>query len=295
MLIMISSAEPQKKTIEVNGRKMAYVEAGSGDPIVFQHGNPTSSYLWRNIMPHLTDQGRCIAVDLIGMGDSDKLDQSGPDSYRYVEHREYLFAAWEALGVRDRVTLVIHDWGSALGFDWACQHPDSVLGIAYMEAIVRPLTWDDWPDAAQAVFQGFRSDAGEAMVLDKNIFVERVLPGSVLRELSDEEMSVYRRPYLEPGEDRRPTLTWPRQIPIEGEPADVHAIVSGYSQWLSESKLPKLFINAEPGAILGGSQREFCRSWKNQTEVTVAGNHFLQEDSPHEIGEAIAAWRRDLA
>jgi len=292
---MISSAEPKKTTIEVNGRKMAYVEAGSGDPIVFQHGNPTSSYLWRNIMPHLTDQGRCIAVDLIGMGDSDKLDQSGPDSYRYVEHREYLFAAWDALGIRDRVTLVIHDWGSALGFDWACQHPDSVLGIAYMEAIVRPLTWDDWPDAAQAVFQGFRSDAGEAMVLDKNIFVERVLPGSVLRELTDEEMSVYRRPYLEPGEDRRPTLTWPRQIPIEGEPADVHAIVSGYSQWLSESKLPKLFINAEPGAILGGSQRKFCRSWKNQTEVTVAGNHFLQEDSPDEIGEAIAAWRRDLA
>jgi len=291
---MISSVEPEKKIIEVNGKQMAYVEAGSGDPIVFQHGNPTSSYLWRNIIPHLSDQGRCIAVDLIGMGDSDKLDDSGPESYRYVEHRDYLFATWEALGVKDRVTLVIHDWGSALGFDWACQHPDSVLGIAYMEAIVRPITWDNWPEAAKAVFQGFRSDAGEAMVLEKNIFVERVLPGSVMRELTDEEMTVYRRPYLNPGEDRRPTLTWPRQIPIEGEPADVHDIVAGYSQWLQESELPKLFVNAEPGAILGDEQREFCRGMKNQTEVTVPGNHFLQEDSPHEIGEAIAIWRRGL-
>jgi haloalkane dehalogenase len=245
-------------------------------------------------MPHLTSQGRCIAVDLIGMGDSEKLDNSGPDRYRYVEHREYLFAAWEALGVRDRVTLVIHDWGSALGFDWAHQHPDAVLGIAYMEAIVRPITWDDWPEAAKAVFQGFRSDAGEAMVLEKNIFVERVLPGSVMRELTGEEMAVYRRPYLEAGEDRRPTLSWPRQIPIEGEPADVHDIVSNYSRWLSECDVPKLFINAEPGAILGGSQREFCRRWKNQTEVTVPGNHFLQEDSPDEIGTAISAWRQDL-
>jgi haloalkane dehalogenase len=207
---MISSAEPDKKFIEINGKRMAYVEAGSGDPIIFQHGNPTSSYLWRNIIPHLADQGRCIAVDLIGMGDSDKLDTSGPDSYRYVEHREFLFAAWEALEVRDRVTFVIHDWGSALGFDWAWQHPDSVLGIAYMEAIVRPVTWDEWPEQAKQVFQGFRSEAGESMVLEKNIFVDRVLPASVLRELTDDEMAVYRRPYLEPGEDRRPTLTWPR-------------------------------------------------------------------------------------
>ena len=291
---MISSVEPDKKYIEIDGKQMAYVEAGSGDPIVFQHGNPTSSYLWRNIIPHLTDQGRCIAVDLIGMGDSDKLDHPGPDSYRYVEHRDYLFAAWDALGVKDRVTFVIHDWGSALGFDWACQHPGSVLGIAYMEAIVKPLGWDDWPDAAKAVFQGFRSDAGETMVLEKNIFVERVLPGSVMRDLTDEEMTVYRRPYLEPGEDRRPTLTWPRQIPIDGEPADVHDIVAAYSKWLDECDLPKLFVNAEPGAILVGSQREFCRGWDNQAEVTVPGNHFLQEDSPDEIGVAIAGWRQSI-
>ena len=291
---MLSAEEPTKQFIDVQGKRMAYVEMGNGDPIVFQHGNPTSSYLWRNIMPHLADQGRCIAVDLIGMGDSDKLDNPGPDSYRYVEHREYLFAAWQALGVSDRVTLVIHDWGSALGFDWAQQHPAAVLGIAYMEAIVRPVTWDEWPEAAKAVFQGFRSEAGEAMVLDKNMFVERVLPGSVLRDLTEDEMNVYRRPFLNAGEDRRPTLTWPRQIPIEGEPQDVHDIVAGYSDWIGSSDIPKLFINAEPGAILVGPQREFCRAWKNQQEVTVKGNHFLQEDSPGEIGNAIAEWRNTL-
>ncbi len=291
---MLSAEEPTKQFIDVQGKRMAYVEMGNGDPIVFQHGNPTSSYLWRNIMPHLADQGRCIAVDLIGMGDSDKLDNPGPDSYRYVEHREYLFAAWQALGVSDRVTLVIHDWGSALGFDWAQQHPAAVLGIAYMEAIVRPVTWDEWPEAAKAVFQGFRSEAGEAMVLDKNMFVERVLPGSVLRDLTEDEMNVYRRPFLNAGEDRRPTLTWPRQIPIEGEPQDVHDIVAGYSDWICSSDIPKLFINAEPGAILVGPQRDFCRAWKNQQEVTVKGNHFLQEDSPDEIGSAIAEWRKKL-
>ncbi len=291
---MLSAEEPAKQFVEVRGKRMAYVEMGEGDPIVFQHGNPTSSYLWRNIMPHLADQGRCIAVDLFGMGDSDKLDDPGPDSYRYVEHRDYLFAAWEALGVSDRVTLIIHDWGSALGFDWAQQHADAVLGIAYMEAIVRPVVWDEWPDAARPVFQGLRSEAGESMVLDKNLFVERVLPGSVLRDLTDEEMNVYRRPFLEPGEDRRPTLTWPRQIPIEGEPKDVHDIVAGYSAWIGESDIPKLFINAEPGAILVGPQRVFCRAWQNQEEVTVLGNHFLQEDSPDEIGKAISDWRMPL-
>ena len=288
---MISAREHPKKSVTVNGKSMSYVEMGEGDPIVFQHGNPTSSYLWRNVMPHLADQGRCIAIDLIGMGDSDKLDDVGPDSYTFVQHREYLDGALEALGVKDNVTWVIHDWGSALGFDWANRHRDAVRGIAYMEGIVRPVSWDDWPEAARGVFQGFRSPAGEAMVLEKNTFVERVLPGSILRDLSDEEMNVYRRPFINAGEDRRPTLTWPRQIPIEGEPAEVAAIVQSYADWLVEADVPKLFINAEPVAILIGAQREFCRSWPNQTEVTVAGNHFLQEDSPHEIGEAIATWR----
>ena len=291
---MPSAAEPEKQFVEIGDKKMAYVEMGEGDPIVFQHGNPTSSYLWRNIMPHLADQARCIAVDLIGMGDSDKLDNPGPDSYRFVDHRDYLFSAWEALGITDRVTLVIHDWGSALGFHWAQQKPDAVLGLCYMEAIVRPMNWDEWPDAARAVFQGFRSDAGESMVLDKNIFVERVLPGSILRDLTKEEMEIYRRPFVNPGEDRRPTLTWPRQIPIDGGPEDVHEIVTSYSNWLLETEIPKLFVNADPGAILTGPQREFCRTFPNQQEVTVKGNHFLQEDSPDEIGESIAAWHKSI-
>ena len=290
----MTEVELPKKVCEVFVKKMSYYEAGEGDPIVFLHGNPTSSYLWRNIMPHLADQGRCIAVDLIGMGDSDKLDNSGPDRYTLLEHRTYWDAALEAIGVENNVTFVIHDWGSALGFDWANRHRESVMGIAYMEAIVMPVTWDQWPDAARGVFQGFRSPAGEEMALDKNVFVEKVLPGSIIRELSDEEMNIYRKPFAEQGEDRRPTLTWPRQIPIEGTPVEVVALVSSYADWLSQSDVPKLFVNAEPGAILIGEQREFCRSWPNQEEVTVKGNHFLQEDSPDEIGKAIAEWRRRI-
>ena len=287
---MISTDEHPKKNVLVNGKRMAYVEMGDGDPIIFQHGNPTSSYLWRNIMPELAGHGRCIAVDLIGMGNSDKLDNAGPDSYQYVEHRDYLFAAWEQLGLTENITFVIHDWGSALGFDWARQHPDKVRGIAYMEGIVKPMGWEDWPEAIRPLFQGFRSEAGESMVLEKNVFVERVLPGSVLRELTESEMAVYRRPYESAGESRRPTLTWPREIPLDGEPADVHAIVAAYADWLGRSTVPKLFINAEPGAILTGSQREFCRRFPNQSEVTVAGSHFIQEDSPAEIAAAIRAW-----
>ncbi len=292
---MISASERHpKKRATVLGKSMAYVEVGTGDPIVFLHGNPTSSYLWRNVIPHLENQGRCLAPDLIGMGDSDKLEPSGPDRYRFVEHREHLDALLAALGVTQNVTLVIHDWGSALGFDWARRHPDAVKGIAYMEAIVAPVTWADWPDAARPVFQGFRSPAGEKMVLEQNVFVERVLPGSVLRGLTDEEMAVYRRPFATAGEGRRPTLTWPRQIPIEGEPADVVAIVEAYGRWLASSPVPKLFLNADPGAILIGKQRELCRRWPNQDEATIKGSHFVQEDSPDEIGQAIAAWRRRL-
>ena len=291
---MLSAKEHLKKEVIVKGKTMSYVEMGEGAPIIFQHGNPTSSYLWRNVMPHLQDQGRCIAIDLIGMGDSDKLDNPDASSYTFVQHRDYLDGALEALGVERDVTLVIHDWGSALGFDWANRHRDAVKGIAYMEGIVRPVSWEEWPEAARGVFQGFRSSAGEEMVLDKNTFVERVLPGSILRDLTEEEMAVYRRPFQNNGEDRRPTLTWPRQIPIDGTPLDVVEIVQAYADWLTEADLPKLFINAEPGAILIGAQREFCRSWPNQTEVTVSGNHFLQEDSPHEIGQTIAEWRKTI-
>jgi haloalkane dehalogenase len=228
------------------------------------------------------------------MGDSDKLAPSGPTRYTFAEQREYLHALWDRLDLGDRVVLVLHDWGSALGFDWAHSHRARVQGIAYMEGIVTPVTWADWPGNARKVFQGFRSPAGEEMVLQKNIFVERVLPGSVLRGLTDEEMAVYRKPFAAPGEDRRPTLSWPRQIPIDGEPADVVRMVEGYAAWLCASPVPKLFINAEPGSILTGRPREFCRTWPNQTEVTVKGTHFIQEDSPDEIGAAVAAFVRRL-
>jgi haloalkane dehalogenase len=274
---------------------MAYVETGAGDPIVLLHGNPTSSYLWRNVIPHLAGLGRCIAPDLIGMGDSDKLPDSGPRSYTFVEHRRYLDALLENLAVRERVTFVVHDWGSALGFDWANRHRDAVKGIAYMEALVRPFSWADFPAEARPMFEGLRSPAGETMVLEQNMFVERALPGSILRQLGEDEMAEYRRPFLEPGEARRPTLTWPRQIPIDGEPADVDMIVRDYSDWLATSQLPKLFIKGEPGAILSkGPIVDFCRGWPRQKEVSVPGVHYLQEDSADAIGQAIADWLREL-
>ncbi len=290
----MNAAELPKSFVEVKGKRMAYVEMGEGDPVVFLHGNPTSSYLWRNIMPHVSGQARCLAPDLIGMGDSDKLGDPGPGSYRFVEHREYLDGFLDAVGLGGNAVFVIHDWGSALGFDWGNRHRDRVKGFCYMEALVRPVTWDEWPEAAKAVFQGFRSPAGEGMVLEKNVFVERVLPGSILRKISEEEMAVYRRPFAEAGEDRRPTLTWPREIPISGEPADVVEIVGAYSEWLAASDVAKLFIDAEPGAILTGPQREFCLHWPNQTVAKVKGSHFIQEDSPDEIGRALSDWLHGL-
>jgi len=293
MTNMISVTFPcQKQRRRVLGREMAYVEVGQGDPIVLLHGNPTSSYLWRNVLPHLQLLGRCIAPDLIGMGDSDKLPDSGPGSYRFVEHRRYLDALLEALDVRERVTFVIHDWGSALGFDWAKRHHEAVKGIAFMEAIVRPQGWDHWDKISmRPALQGLRSEAGEVMVLRDNFFIEKILPGAILRTLSAEEMAQYRRPFAEPGESRRPTLTWPRQIPIDGEPADVTAIVAASADWLSTSHVPKLFFRAEPGAILANEEDlAFIRSLPALTEVSVAGRHYVQEDSPDEIGRAIAGW-----
>jgi haloalkane dehalogenase len=289
----ISAAFPyQKKRRRVLGREMAYVEVGEGDPIVLLHGNPTSSYLWRNVLPHLQPRGRCIAPDLIGMGDSDKLPDSGPSSYRFVEHRRHLDALLDALGVHERVTFVVHDWGSALGFDWSNRHREAVKGIVYMEAIVRPQGWDHWDIMNMRPYlQALRSEKGEEMVLQDNFFIEKILPGAILRKLSAEEMAEYRRPFAEPGEGRRPTLTWPREIPIEGDPADVTAIATAYADWLKTSDVPKLFIKAEPGALLGGGANlDTARSWRAQTEVTVKGVHFVQEDSPDEIGRATASW-----
>jgi haloalkane dehalogenase len=277
-----------RRPVRVLDTEMAYVDVGAGAPVVFLHGNPTSSYLWRNVIPHVAPLGRCLAPDLVGMGDSGRAPAG---SYRFVDHARYLDAWFAAIVPALPVTLVVHDWGSALGFHWARRHPERVRGVVYMEALVRPVTWDEWPEPARKIFQAMRSSGGEEMVLQKNVFVDRILPASVLRGLTEAEMTVYRRPYLEPGESRRPTLTWPRQIPIEGEPADVVAIVDAYAKWLAAAaELPKLFVNADPGVILTGAQREFCRTWPNQQEITVRGTHFIQEDSPHEIGEAVAAF-----
>jgi len=293
----ISASSPYtKKRKTVLGHPMAYIEVGTGDPILLLHGNPTSSYLWRNVIPHLEPLGRCIAPDLMGMGDSAKLPDGGPATYRFVEQRRYLDALLEALEVRERVTLVLHDWGSGLGFDWANRHRSAVKGIAYMEAIVRPQGWDHWDLMnMRPALQALRSEAGESMVLQDNFFIEKILPGAILRKLSPEEMAEYRRPFLRPGEDRRPTLTWPREIPIDGDPPDVAAAVGAYADWLAKSPVPKLFIKAEPGALLsGGENLATARSWPAQTEVTVAGVHFVQEDSPHEIGSAVAQWLKNL-
>ena len=269
---------------------MAYVDTGAGDPVVFLHGNPTSSYLWRNVIPHVSGSHRCLAPDLVGMGDSGK---TAGGTYRFVDHARYLDAWFEALGLSRNVVLVVHDWGSALGFHWARRHPERIKGVAYMEAIVRPVTWLEWPETARKIFQAMRSPAGEDMVLQKNVFVERILPASVVRGLTSAEMDRYRAPYREPGESRRPTLTWPREIPVGDEPADVVRIVREYGEWLSKSSVPKLFVNADPGSILVGAQREFCRGWPNQREVTVRGSHFVQEDSPDEIGRALASFVRE--
>jgi haloalkane dehalogenase len=293
----ISAAFPyQKKRKRVLGMEMAYVDVGEGAPIVLLHGNPTSSYLWRNVIPYLETLGRCIAPDLIGMGDSDKLPSSGPGSYRFIEQRRYLDALLAALNVREGVTLVIHDWGSTLGFDWANRHRDAVKGIAYMEAMVGRQYWDHWDRfGMRPVLQALRSEAGEQMVLQENFFIEKVLPGAMLRKLSDEEMAEYRRPFAEPGEGRRPTLTFPREIPIDGDPADVTAFVDAYADWLKTSHVPKLFLKAEPGGILAdGKVLEHARSLPAQTEVTIKGIHFVQEDSPNEIGRAVADWMQTL-
>ena len=279
---------------DVNGKRIAYLEAGAGDPIVLLHGNPTSSFLWRNIIPELEGCGRVIAPDLIGQGDSEKLPASeGPDRYSFEVAFDYLDGLLRELDANQNVTLVIHDWGSGLGFHWARLHPESVKGIAYMEAIVMPMTWEDWPESARGIFQGFRSPKGEDLVLERNMFVEAVLPSSIIRDLSDEEMAAYRAPFDSP-EHRQPTLNWPRQIPINGEPPHMVELVDAYAAFMTNTDIPKLFINADPGSILVGKQRDFCRTLPNQTEVTVKGLHFVQEDSPQEIGQAVAAWHAGL-
>jgi len=279
----------EKKFIEIRGRRMAYIDEGEGSPIVFQHGNPTSSYLWRNIMPYCRGLGRLIACDLIGMGDSEKLPGSG---YSYQEQREFLFALWEELGLGNDVILVLHDWGSVLGFDWANQNRSRIQGIVHMEALAIPFGWDEFEPKVRDVFRALRSPAGEGLILKENIFIEKILPGGIFRQLSEAEMGEYRRPFLNEGEDRRPTLSFPCQIPLGGQPEEVAKVVAGFGAWLRESQFAKLWIHGDPGAVENESVRKFCRTWPNQTEITVRGKHFLQEDSPGEIGEAIAGFVR---
>ena len=290
----IPAADPHpRRRVAVLDTEMAYVDVGAGEPVVFLHGNPTSSYLWRNVIPHVEEVARCLAPDLVGMGYSGPSRTEGPERYTFADHARHLDAWFDALGLEE-VVLAGHDWGGALGFDWASRNPDRVSGIAYMETIVCPVTWADWPEVARGIFQAMRSPAGEEIVLEKNVFVERILPASILRQLAPEEMEAYRRPFAEPGEGRRPMLTWPRQIPIDGEPRDVTERVEAYTRWLERSSVPKLFINADPGTILTGKQREYARSWPNQREVTVRGSHFIQEDSPAEIGAAVRGLVVDL-
>lgn len=291
----MTAADPHpRKHVAVLDSEMAYVDTGTDNgaiTVVLQHGNPMSSYLWRNVIPEIAPHARCLAPDLIGMGQSGK----APDgNYRFSDHVRYLDAWFDAAIPDGKVLLVIHDWGSALGFHWAKRHPDRVAGIAYMEGIVQPLRWEDWPEAAQGIFKGFRSENGEDLVLNRNMFIEGVVPASVIRPLEEAEMNAVRAPFTEPGETRRPMLTWPREIPIDGEPADMVALVAEYGEWLAQSELPKLFVNADPGSILVGPQREFCRSWPNQTEITVPGLHFIQEDSGPEIGRAVAGFLSSL-
>ena len=293
---MISASMPYEKCFKsIKGKNIAYVDVGEGCPIVLLHGNPTSSYLWRNVIPHLEGIGRVIAPDLIGQGDSEKLpDSEGPERYSFEIAYDYLAGLLEELDVTEDVTLVVHDWGSALGFHWAKHHSEAVKGIAYMEAIVCPVTWDDWPESARGIFKGFRSDKGEDLVLQRNMFVEAVLPSSVIRQMGEEEMGHYRKAFSTVS-DRQPTLNWPRQIPIDGEPPHMVDLVTSYGEWMAGNEdLPKLFINADPGSILKGKARKFCRTWPNQKEVTVAGTHFIQEDSPAEIGIAVAEWLKTI-
>lgn len=282
----------QKKYLTVLGREMAYIDEGAGDPIVFLHGNPTSSFLWRNVMPYLAGQGRLIAIDAIGMGDSDKIPGATCESYCLAENSRHTFALLEALGVEENVTLILHDWGSGVGFHWAHDHPAKVKGLAFMEAIPTTFpTWNEFPAALHEPIQMLRSTAGERAVLEENFFIETLLPSAIMRDLTAGEHAEYRRPFERKGEDRLATLAGPRGLPIAGEPAGTVAIVEAYSKYLEQSRdVPKLFINADPGAFLVCYAREFVRTLPNLTEVTVTGSHFVQEDSPHEIGIALRDW-----
>ncbi len=295
MAEIASTMQYEKRHVTVDGKRMAYVDTGgSGDPIVFLHGNITQSYMWRNIIPHLEPLARCIAVDNIGQGDSDKLDSSGPGSYRLEEHQSYIDGFLEEVVPHDRLTLVMHDWGVQLGLSWGNKNRSRVQGVAYMQGLMGDLHWDFWSEEVSAMMKRFRGEDGESLVLEQNFFVEKVLPAMVVRDLPDQVWDEYRRPYVNPGEDRRPTLTWPREIPVHGEPADVLGVIEENNRWLAESPVPKLYIHVEPESVMKGHILHHVRTFPNQAEVTVQGLHYVQEDSPHQIGAALASWYRGL-
>lgn len=285
----IGAADPHpRRRVKVLDTEIEYVDTGRGDPIVFLHGNPTYSYQWRNIIPYVSKLGRCLAPDLVGMGRS---GMSPTRSYRFVDQARYLDAWFEALELTRNVILVLHDWGGAIGFYRTLRFPEQVQAVAYFEAIVQERHWADFPP--DSPFPALRSDKGEHMVLEENFFVEVMLPRGILRKLSREEMDAYRAPYQDRVR-RLPTLVWPREVPIDGEPADVVAIVKDYGKFMATSPIPKLFILGEPGAIFVGKAREFPGTWRNQREIMVKGIHHLQEDSPAEIGSALAGFVQDV-
>ncbi|MDC0529100.1 haloalkane dehalogenase [Gammaproteobacteria bacterium] len=272
-----------KNFLKVKGKNLAYIDEGEGDAIVFIHGNPTSSYLWRNIAPNFNQSYRVIVPDLIGMGDSEKLDGIDNPGYSFNGQYDYLDELLNKLDLGPRIHLVIHDWGCGLGLKYARLNSDSISSITFMEGVTVPLTWDQWPEAGKKIFKLFRSDAGEELILDKNFFVERILLNDPIKPMSDETRNEYLRPFINSGEDRRPTLTFPRNIPFNEDPLDTHNEITMNANFHSTSSIPKLFINAEPGFLLVGTQRDEVRSWTNIKEVTVEGNHFIQEDSPEDI------------
>lgn len=293
----ISSAMPYfKKKIKALDCNLAYVDTGTDnvshpdETVIFFHGNITSSYMWRNIIPYIEPRARCIAIDNIGQGDSDKLAQSGPNAYRLAQHQDYLNAALGQLDVGDKVTLVMHDWGAQLGLTWGNANRDRLKAIAYFQGVMGDFKWDFWPEAVADLMRKFRGPEGEKLVLEDNFFVEKILPAMVKRSLPQEVWNEYRRPYRTPGEDRRPTLTWPREIPIEGDPADVLAVCERNNTWLKQSSLPKLLIHTNPPTVLMAHILDEVRTFPNQEEVTISGLHYVHEDHPHEIGEAIAEW-----
>ena len=272
-----------KKYIDVKGKKLAYIDQGKGDAIVFIHGNPASSYLWRNIAPNFIKSHRTIVPDLIGMGDSEKLGGVDNPEYSFNGHYNFLDEFLIKLNLGEKINLVIHDWGCGLGLKFARLHPEIISSITFMEGITVPLKWEQWPEAGTKIFKLFRSEVGEELILDKNIFVERILFADPITPMSDKTKEEYLRPFLNPGEDRRPTLTFPRNIPLDGEPNDTYVEINKNAEFHKNSNIPKLFINADPGFLLVGSQRDEVRNWNNLKEVTVKGNHFIQEDSPDEI------------